>query len=59
MNDFRPILHIQGPRLPFDRVTLLLPGSVAVGAYQEGVDEAFGEAEIPPCWIAAPVEEAQ
>jgi NTE family protein len=39
-------------RPPFERITLLLQGGGALGAYQAGVYEALIEAELEPDWVA-------
>jgi NTE family protein len=41
-----------GKRTPFERVTLLLQGGGALGAYQGGVYQALAEADIHPDWVA-------
>jgi NTE family protein len=39
-------------RPPFDSIILLLQGGGALGAYQAGVYEALGEADLQPDWTA-------
>jgi len=41
-----------GTRPPFERVTLILQGGGALGAYQGGVYQALAEAKIHPDWVA-------
>ena len=48
----RPHLTAHEHPLPFERVTLLLQGGGALGAYQGGVYEALAESKIHPDWIA-------
>src|ERR1700733_10457888 len=40
------------PRLPFEKIALVLQGGGALGAYQAGVYEALAAANINPDWIA-------
>jgi len=39
-------------RTPFERITLLLQGGGALGAYQGGVYQALAEADLHPDWVA-------
>ena len=43
---------MQGRRLPFERIALVLQGGGALGAYQAGVYEALAEPGIHPDWVA-------
>ncbi|MGL4542851.1 MAG: patatin-like phospholipase family protein, partial [Polymorphobacter sp.] len=43
---------LNGRKLPFERVALLLQGGGALGAYQAGVYQALHEARIEPDWVA-------
>lgn len=44
--------HRDASRRAFDRVALVLQGGGALGAYQAGVYQALGEADIHPDWVA-------
>ena len=39
-------------RPPFERITLLLQGGGALGAYQAGAYEALTEVNLQPDWVA-------
>ena len=39
-------------RPPFERIALALQGGGSLGAYQGGVYQALGEAELQPDWVA-------
>ncbi|MGZ3409474.1 MAG: patatin-like phospholipase family protein [Xanthobacteraceae bacterium] len=41
-----------GRRTQFERITLLLQGGGALGAYQGGVYQALAEADLHPDWVA-------
>lgn len=43
---------LNGRKLAFERVALLLQGGGALGAYQAGVYQALHEARIEPDWVA-------
>jgi NTE family protein len=44
--------HLTTERPPFERIALLLQGGGALGAYQAGVYQALGEANLDPDWVA-------
>ena len=44
--------HITTERTPFERIALILQGGGALGAYQAGVYQALGEANLHPDWVA-------
>jgi NTE family protein len=44
--------HVPSDRPPFERITLLLQGGGALGAYQGGVYQALAEAGLDPDWVA-------
>src|SRR6266545_5173128 len=44
--------HRPGVPLGFERITLLLQGGGALGAFQAGVYQALAEANLAPDWVA-------